>query len=191
MSEIDSVKANRSDDRFTIAVPARLVPVKGHTYLLDALVILKRSGKMTKVLFAGDGDLRKELEERSKSLSLEISFLGSLKRENNLASIQSSDVVALPSLFEGFPNAVVEAMALSKAVVGSDVGGIQELVDHDRTGFLVPVANSKALANALADLMDHPEKCESMGAEGRKKVERELDILKIRKKWAEYYKHLV
>jgi glycosyltransferase involved in cell wall biosynthesis len=78
------------------------------------------------------------------------------------------DMLVLPSLNEGMGRVLVEAMAAGKPVVASRVGGIPDLVIHGKTGFLVPPADEKALADGIKKLLDDPEKAWEMGQQGRK-----------------------
>jgi glycosyltransferase involved in cell wall biosynthesis len=89
--------------------------------------------------------------------------------------IRNADIVVLPSYREGTPRSLLEASAMGKAVIASDVVGCREVVEHGRTGLLVPVRDSKALANAIIELARDPERRARMGAEGRRKVLREFD----------------
>ncbi|MGH7409967.1 MAG: glycosyltransferase, partial [Candidatus Methylomirabilis sp.] len=88
-------------------------------------------------------------------------------------------VAVLPSLEEGFPNAVLEAMAAGKPVVASRVGGIAEAVIHEETGLLVPPGDDQALAEAILRLLEHPAEAARLGEAGRCRVtERfELDVM--------------
>ena len=114
-------------------------------------------------LLAGDGPLRHELERVAldEGVTDRIRFLGF---QEGVAQVMSQmDVVVMPSLDETFGITIVEAFALKKMVIASDVGGIPELVHHGRTGLLVPPRDSRALADAIEYAYTHRSECEQMG----------------------------
>ena len=76
----------------------------------------------------------------------------------------------LASLFEGMPNVVMEAMAMAKPVVATDVNGARELMQDGKTSLIVPPANAVALANAIVSLIDNPEKLQAFGKAGKERV---------------------
>ncbi len=156
---------------FVVGMVARLDPDKGHeTLIQSALTLVTRYPRMRFAL-AGDGTLRKNLEAmvQEKGLSPFFSFLG--YRPDIEKVLHAFDVVTLPSLHEGLPNVLLEAMAAGVAVVATAVGGIVDLVVDGETGLLIPPAEPAALENALSCMASHPEKTRRMGAAGRQRVE--------------------
>jgi L-malate glycosyltransferase len=134
---------------FVVGSVGRLSPEKGHRYLLEALAIAKKSIPSLVCLIAGDGPLRSQLERQARELGLRdvCRFLGEVSQiETVFAAL---DVTVLPSLFEGMPNAVLEAMAMGCPVVATAVGGSTELLSQGETGLLVPPADPGALAGAI------------------------------------------
>jgi glycosyltransferase involved in cell wall biosynthesis len=97
-----------------------------------------------------------------------VQFLGHV--ENVPDVLGSAQAFVLPSLSEAFPNAAIEAMAAGLPVVASAVGGLLDLVDHGRTGLLVPPADPGALAGAIASLVDDPARAARLGAAAREDV---------------------
>jgi glycosyltransferase involved in cell wall biosynthesis len=89
--------------------------------------------------------------------------------------IEQSDAVVLPSYREGTPRSLLEAAAMGKPLIATDAVGCREVVEHGVNGLLVPVKNSQALASAMIELIQNPEKIEAMGREGRIKVEQQFD----------------
>jgi glycosyltransferase involved in cell wall biosynthesis len=89
--------------------------------------------------------------------------------------IARADMVVLPSYREGMPRSLMEASAMGKPVIATDVVGCREVVEHGRTGLLVPVRDSEALAKAIIELARDPEQRARMGAAGREKMLREFD----------------
>lgn len=149
---------------------ARLVPIKGHKYLIDAASKVVESFPDTKFLLVGDGPLRIELEQKAKSLGLakNVFFLGDRDDIPELLAI--SDVFALASLNEGMGIAIVEAMASGLPVVATNVGGIPDIVKNGVTGLLVPPKDSEILSIALLKLLKERKLAECMGKEGKKRA---------------------
>jgi glycosyltransferase involved in cell wall biosynthesis len=129
---------------------------KGHRFLLEAWSQLHASGKVSDdhhLLVVGDGPLMPDLKELANDLP-NVHFLGS--RSDTRSVLQAMDLFVLPSVNEGFGIAIIEAMAAGVPVVSTASGGIPEVI-VDGTGFLVPSEDSKALASAMADAIDHDD----------------------------------
>jgi len=101
------------------------------------------------------------------------------------------NVMALPSLSEGFSNAILEAMAAGIPVVATKVGGNSEAVLDGETGFLVPAADSSALAKALQDLIHDITLAERMGKNGRRLVEKQFSVERMVNAWDQLYAELL
>jgi glycosyltransferase involved in cell wall biosynthesis len=155
---------------YVVLTPARLHPQKGHTYLLTAAAQVRDA---TFVL-AGDGPLRAELEGRARELGIaeRCVFLGHRSDVPDL--LAAADVFVLPSLFEGLPVSVLEAMAAQRPVVATAIGGTDEAVTHDLTGLLVPARDPAALASAIGRIRADPALAQRLAAAGRDRVEREF-----------------
>lgn len=149
-----------------ILTSARLTEQKGHTYLLDA------AAEVPQALFlvAGDGPTRSTLEEKARRLGISdrVRFLGF--RSDIPALLASCDVFVLPSLYEGFPLAVLEALAAGKPVVATSAGGVAEIIRDGRTGLLVPPADPTALAHAIRRILKEPLRARTMAEAGRRLV---------------------
>ncbi|HME73523.1 MAG TPA: glycosyltransferase [Myxococcota bacterium] len=146
-----------SSDAFRVLVPATLERRKGQDILIEAVAALAEPGPPSRVppahvWLAGEGVLRGRLEAQARRLGVaeRIHFLG--QRSDVFALMRCADLVALPSRFEGHPLALLEAMALGKAVAVSAVGGVPETVRDGETGLLVPRGDVRALAHALERL---------------------------------------
>ena len=120
----------------------------------------------------GEGELRPSLERQIKELHLEKHVLLPGFRADVLSFIRSFDVFVMSSLFEGLGTSLLDAMALSKATVASDTGGIPEVVSHGQTGLLVPPRDAGELASAITALLKDPARRERMGAAGLERVKR-------------------
>lgn len=121
---------------------------------------------------AGDGPCRSELVSlaRATGIADRFSFLG--HRDDIPEVLAEADIFVLPSRSEALPNSVLEAMAAGLPVVATAVGGIPELVEDGRNGRLVPSGNADALAAALLELLDRPERAAELGSAGRRIIER-------------------
>lgn len=145
-----------------------LLPIKGPNYLLKAMEYIWQKYPETAVVFVGKGDLDMDLRTQALQMSAngKVKFLG--WREDIDQIMPVFDMLVLPSLNEGMGRVLVEAMAAGKPVVASSVGGIPDLVRHGETGYLVPPADEKALADGIKKLLDDPGKAWEMGQHGKK-----------------------
>jgi len=145
-----------------------LLPIKGPGYLLKAMEHIWQEYPETALVFVGKGDLDMDLRAQALQVSAngKVKFLG---WRDDIGEIMSVfDMLVLPSLNEGMGRVLVEAMAAGKPVVASRVGGIPDLVRHGETGYLVPPADEKALADGIKKLLDDPGKAWEMGQNGKK-----------------------
>jgi glycosyltransferase involved in cell wall biosynthesis len=148
---------------------ARLSRIKGHDTLLRAFAALAAERPAVLVLL-GDGEERAALEALAASLGVadRVRFTG--MRSNAVNLHQGLDVSVLASYAEGFPNAVIEAMAVGVPVVATAVGGVRDAVADGETGYVVPPRDVDALAAALRRLADDAEKRRRYGREGRRRA---------------------
>ncbi|MEJ2731346.1 MAG: glycosyltransferase family 4 protein [Deltaproteobacteria bacterium] len=144
-----------------------LLPIKGPDYLLKAMDDVWQVHQDASLVLVGKGDMDVDLraEALKKNANGKIKFLG--WREDIDEIMPLFDMLVLPSLNEGMGRVLVEAMAAGKPVVASRVGGIPNLVRDGETGYLVPPADEKALANGIKKLLDDPVKAKQMGLRGR------------------------
>jgi glycosyltransferase involved in cell wall biosynthesis len=159
-------------DAFVVACVGRLHPQKGHGYLFEAIAAVHARIPGLICLIAGDGPLRGELEAEAQrhGLGAACRFLGVLDSTQPL--YDAADVTALPSLYEGMPNVVLEAMATGCPVIATTVDGSVEVVEDGVTGLLVPPADAPALGRALLELAGDPERRRTMGKAARAAAER-------------------
>ena len=175
----------KTDSSFIILCPANLFPVKGHKYLVEAMLILRNSGVCCTLLLAGSGGLQRELQDQVVRLNLEatISFLGQVAHERLLQLYRGGgvDVVVLPSLdlgnhlHEGVPVCLMEAMAHGIPVVSTETGGIPELLS-DGAGILVPPQDPEALAEAIQRLILDSALRAQVGIAGRRRIEEQFSV---------------
>ncbi|HDO26248.1 MAG TPA: glycosyltransferase [Nitrospirae bacterium] len=175
-------------DSIVISCVANLRPVKGHIFLIKALSILKEMN--FSVLIIGEGDLKDRLVERSaeKGLDDKVFFLGGRTDIPELLAI--TDIFVLPSLSEGMPVSVMEAMASGVPVVATDVGGVSELVIDGETGFLVPSQTPELLAEKISILMDDEELRKTMGRKGLERIKSQFAFETMVRKTEDLYRRL-
>jgi glycosyltransferase involved in cell wall biosynthesis len=164
-------RAPLATPRRVVTTVANLRPIKGHDTLLQAAAAVVSARPDVVFQFAGDGPRRSALEARARSLGIErqVRFLGQCSDVAGL--LRSSDLFVLPSLMEAFPNALMEAMATGLPVVATKVGGIPELVEHDRNGLLVPPGRPDELAAAILALLENPARADQLASAARRTVE--------------------
>ncbi|HXW13031.1 MAG TPA: glycosyltransferase family 4 protein [Terriglobia bacterium] len=161
---------SRVPSEIALGTAGRLVELKGIEYLLRAAATLRSEFPTLRVEIAGSGPQREKLEGAVVRTGLEgrVKFLGWV---DDLPSLLSRwDVFVLPSLEEGFPIAALDAMAAGLPVVATAVGGVPELIEDGKTGYLVPPRDTEALASRLRFLICNPELCTSMGTAGYARV---------------------
>jgi glycosyltransferase involved in cell wall biosynthesis len=164
--------ARRGNGSFRIACVGRLIFNKGPQFLIEAAPEVLQAHPEAEFVLVGDGPLRARLEERARELRIghRVDFLGS--RSDVAAILQGCDVLVRPSLLEGMPLAVLEAMACGLPVVATPVAGTSELVRDGENGLLVRPADPGALAGAILRLMEDEPLREAQGRRGRRLVER-------------------
>ena len=154
-----------------IGAVGRLHPQKDFAGLLQSMAAVQKHISPARLLLTGEGELRDDLETQARSLGISeiVTFAGF--RSDVPEILAACDVFVLPSLWEGLPNVVLEAMALGLAVVATRVGGVPEIVIDGETGLLVPPGEPETLAEALVRLLRDPDLRSRMGRAGRRRVE--------------------
>jgi L-malate glycosyltransferase len=156
-----------------------LVAHKGQRFLIDAMPLVLREVPDAHLIVFGEGDLRPALERQIKSLSLGKRVLLPGFREDVLSLVKSADLFVMSSVTEGLGSAVLDAMAMGLAVVGTTAGGIPEAVVHGVTGELVPPADTKTLAAAIVKLLKNAQLRSSYGDAGRAHVSQHFGVDKM------------
>jgi glycosyltransferase involved in cell wall biosynthesis len=149
---------------------ARMRPVKGHTFFLEAAARVSREIQDARFILVGDGPLRHEIEDRIARLGISdrVHLLG--ERSDASQLVASFDLAVLASLHEGLPNAVMEAMAAGVPVVATAVGGTRELIVDGETGYLVPPADVLALGERISFALQNEEISSAIAERGREFV---------------------
>ena len=155
---------------------ARLVPIKGHRYLLKAVPYVIEEIPDALFFIAGDGPQRTDLEKECQKLGIlsSVFFLGNL--EDARSFIYEMDLLVLPSLNEGMGRVLLEAQVMGKPVIGTRVGGIPDVIREGGTGLIVPPKDPRALAEAILNLLRDPERCRAMGEAGKKWVDEKFGV---------------
>jgi len=165
----------------------RVVPAKGLEYLIDALPFLKKEFKNIKLLITGEGSTMERLKKKAKENNVHDSIIFTGKRRDIPDILSCTDIFVMPSVAEGLPNALLEAMAMGKPIVATEVGGIPEVIKNRHSGFLVPPRNPEALATAIKDLISNEQLAAKMGQAARHIVLDNFSIWSIAQKWQTLY----
>jgi glycosyltransferase involved in cell wall biosynthesis len=197
----DQVRARldmRSDDVVVLGI-GRFVPSKGFDDLVEAVAAARTtSASRIRLLFVGDGPLRSELESQVERLGLDnvTTFAGMAMRIDVPPLFAASDVVAVPSVHhhgyvDGLPNVALEAMANSKPLVVTRVGGLPDIVTDGFSGLVVEERDPRALASAISTLAADPELRRELGRRGRALVEERLNWATVAERLEEIFESVV
>lgn len=175
------------DHKIVIGTVARLEIQKGHRYLIAAAPEIINKFSNVVFVFAGDGTLRQELETQVNELGLQenFRFLGFRKDVKEL--LFAFDVFVLPSLFEGLPNVILEAMASGRPIVATAVDGTPELIEHNETGLLVPPKSPHALQEQILNLLENEEKGIKLGRQAKEMAKQKFSFDQQFRKFEEVY----
>jgi glycosyltransferase involved in cell wall biosynthesis len=157
-------------DARVLVAAGRLSPEKGHRHLVEAMARLKDHDPPIVLVILGSGRERERLREQIAAAGLAGRVVLGGFRADVLRCIAGADLIVNPSLSEGLPNVVLEALALSRPVVATDVGGVSELITSGQTGWLVPPAHPAALAEAITAALDDAPRTRALAEAGRRRV---------------------
>jgi glycosyltransferase involved in cell wall biosynthesis/2-polyprenyl-3-methyl-5-hydroxy-6-metoxy-1,4-benzoquinol methylase len=162
-----------------LVVLGRLASQKGHQYLLEALPRLIKEWPELRCLMVGDGELYPELTALAIRLGVaeHCHFTG--VRSDVAEVLAAADVVVLPSVSEGFPFVLLEALALAKPVVASNVHAVYELIEDRKSGVLVPARDPKALAYGIGEVLRDPTWAADMGRRGQQVVRERFTVARM------------
>ncbi|MBI4488810.1 MAG: glycosyltransferase [Deltaproteobacteria bacterium] len=180
-----------TDQGPVLGTVGRLSWKKGQENLLEAAALVIGQVPEARFFLVGDGPLRAELQSQARRLGIEdkVHFAGWV--EDSAWVLSQMDVFVLPSHMEGMSNSLLEAMAAGKPVVATNVGGNPEVVVDERTGFLVPPKNPRALASAILRILADRELARRLGEAGRARVESEFTVEKMVARMEDLYDSLL
>ena len=180
------------ENDIVLALIGRLHKQKGHRILLKALPLILPEAPRTRVLFCGEGGEERHLRKivaRIWGLQTQVRFLGLV--ENAAQILPHIDILVLPSLWEGMPHVVLEAMAAGRPVVASKIEGIDELVVEGKTGLLFSPGDPRSLAEALLKLITNRELARNMGDAAREHVMKNFQLKKTVQETVHLYQELL
>ena len=163
-----------SQDDIILTNVAALEERKGQKYLLDAIAKLKDKYPI-QTLIVGEGSIREDLEKQieEKDLKDNVFLLGARKDINSI--LYNSDIFVLSSIHEGLPNALMEAMAMGKPCVATDVGGVRQLITNEREGLVVDSKDSEGICKAVEKIINNAEYAEEIKNNAYQKMKNEFD----------------
>ena len=184
----DSVRIKRSNikhefnlekDCKIIGSIGRLAPKKGFEYLIQAIPGVLKTYPEIKVLIVGDGPLKAELRVLSEKLGVKDNVIFTGFRTDIKDILNAIDIFIMPSLVEGFPMVVLEAMAMGKPIIATRIDGIKEQIIDSETGLLVSPCDADALAKSIIHLFGNRKFRNMLGVNARKLVEKKFSIEKM------------
>lgn len=181
-----------AEDKFLILTTGRLHPEKGYPYLFEAVAKLKKlTNKPFVWLIAGKGGFEAEFRQQVSELGCDdvIKFIGFRKDIPDLMS--TADVFVLPSVAEAFGVVFAEAIYLGVPIVATKIGGIPEIVTDGVDGILIPPADSEAIAETVADLINLPEKLKLLANTGKQKVIERFEFEDMTRQYEAVYEDLM
>jgi glycosyltransferase involved in cell wall biosynthesis len=176
-----------SGDHLVLGTVARFDYPKGHKFLINAAPGIVREFPNVRFVFVGDGPLRNDVERQINQLGLNDYFVLLGFRRDVKQILGLFDLFILPSLSEGLPNAVLEAMACSNPVVATAVNGVVEVVKDGETGYLVPPKNPYDIARAVIRILKSPATMKEMGTRGRERVAHHFSVEQQISKFEQLY----
>ncbi len=184
------LKLAGTDDSLLIGNVGSLTPRKGHRHLIEAMPAIVKEHGSAHLFVIGEGPEKQHLEQLRVSLGLE-SVITMLGFQDDVAPLlRQLDLYVHPSIHEPFGIAILEAMAASKCVVATAVGGVPEIVSEGVTGYLVPPGESAALSDTISYALRHRDKAIDMGRAGRERVADLFDIQRTVKGYESLYSEL-
>jgi glycosyltransferase involved in cell wall biosynthesis len=174
--------ASHYPGRKIIYSAGRLSKQKGFGYLIEAASYLRNKRNDLLFVVSGEGKLEIEMKSKVKDFGVEDSFVFLGFTPDIYPYLKGCDLFVLTSLFEGMPNVVMEAMAMQKPVIATDVNGVRELMGADAispvcdTGMIIPSKDPQAIAAAIEEIIDTPHALEAYGRSGRQRVETHFTV---------------
>jgi glycosyltransferase involved in cell wall biosynthesis len=162
---------------------------KGHELAIEAWPQVRQDVPDARLLLIGSGAMEPHLRRLAAGNGTAATVIFAGSRTDVPGLLRASSLVILPSEAEALPTVLIEAAACAKAVVASDVGGVSEIVDHRRTGLLIPPRDGRALATAIVQLLADPDRRREMGEAGRRLAEAQFDMRSWAVRLRDVYEH--
>jgi glycosyltransferase involved in cell wall biosynthesis len=174
----------RSEWKISQEVPligaiGRMVWQKGFNYFIEAIPEIVRHMPDAKFIFVGDGPLKDQLIVKSEQLNVRDRIVFAGFRSDIKEILSNIDLLVVPSLLEGFPMITLEAMAMAKPIIGTNIDGITEQIIDGENGILVSPKDPVALAGAIIKALNDKESAKKMGLSARKTVEQKFSVEKM------------
>jgi glycosyltransferase involved in cell wall biosynthesis len=162
-----------------IGIVGRIAPIKNHRLFFDAMVRVLKKHTTAHVIVAGDGELRHEMEDHVREMSIanRVSFLG--WRQDLPQVYADLDVLVISSNNEGTPVSAIEAMAAGRAVVATRVGGLPDVISDGETGYLVAPGNVEQLASAVERALEDCETTDRLRCNARESVKDKFTVARL------------
>jgi len=179
-------------ERLVLCV-GRLVPQKGIEYLLHAVPILARRRPDAKFIIVGDGWYRDHLEwvANTTGQRWKITFTGFISDSDLVALTKSADALVVPSVYEPFGIVALEGMAAGAPVVASQVGGLTEFIEHDRTGVFVYPRNPESIAWGIEHVLSNPDHAKWLAQNAAEVVQKTYGWEAIAKRTSRVYEEVI
>ncbi len=168
---------------------ARLMPQKAQHFFVEAAAQVAATRPDVRFVIVGDGPLRGEILALAAACGIADRFSVTGIRNDVPDILAASQVFVLSSLWEGMPISLLEAMTAGCPAVATDVGGVGQLLQHNKTGLLVPPADPTALAAAIADCLDHPAAARRRSAAAATLIAQQYSLTAMARKWEAVYLH--
>ncbi|MCA9414439.1 MAG: glycosyltransferase family 4 protein, partial [Candidatus Omnitrophica bacterium] len=187
-------------DRPTVLYVGRLEKNKGTDVLFEAIPSVLESFPRARFRFIGSdtptgeggGSFQEQLfEGLPKDLHTSVQMVGAIPHDRLIDEYRQATLFVIPSLFDNFPNTCLEAMSCGSAIVGSDTGGIREMLDDGKCGSLFPPGDSNRLAECLIGLLQDPDRLKELGEKARSRAVREYSLDTILERTVDYYERMV
>jgi glycosyltransferase involved in cell wall biosynthesis len=184
-------KLRIKNEIFVIGAIGRMVWQKGFEYLIEAASNVIKEYPEARFLIVGEGPLKGKLKVKSEKLRVENKVIFTGFQTDIKEILSAIDILVIPSLLEGFPMITLEAMAMAKPIIATNIDGITEQITDGINGILIPPKDPSAMAQAIITLINNREKAKAMGLAARKKVEQEFSVEKMIKDTEKVYLSLV
>ena len=182
---------NIASDAIVICSIGRVTIQKDPITLIKAFKEVVAKQPKAVLLMVGDGDLKQQAVELVKELNIEKSVVFENFRTDVADVLFTADIYCLPSLWEGFPIGLLEAMAMRKPVIATKVDGSGEIIQNNKNGLLIEAQNVQELANAITALINDNQTKNILGEEARQTIVKDFDVCKMTSKIEEVYSNVL